>query len=212
MATRRSSPIKRIKLEDLGTQVASRSRKNPDLDDAEKTHAMPSSSTVSSSTFTTRRKSSPKLNPQTGLDLDSLLESPGDVAQSKIVLMAIKVLFTSHLSPYFFQHPSVRQGFCDLIALFDWKEEDLPDGDRLISVASVPSKYKTVIDIIKQMRDGINPELDGPPSKEEIERARKEVSALLDKGHLEMPVLGSQAGSSQSQSQSKKRSRNDDDD
>ncbi|KAI6097875.1 hypothetical protein F5141DRAFT_1219970 [Pisolithus sp. B1] len=212
MATRRSSPTKRIKLGGLGMQVASRSRKNPDLDDAEKTHVMPSSSTVSSSTFTTRRKTFPKAKPPNWARPGLSARSPGGVAQSKIGLTAIKVLFTSNLSPYFFQHPSVRQGFRDLIALFDWKEENLPDGDGLISVPPVPSKYKTVIDIIKRMRDGIKPELDGPPSNEEIERARKEISALLDKGHLEMPVLGSQAGPSQSQSQSKKRSRNDGDD
>ncbi|KAI6046989.1 hypothetical protein EDC04DRAFT_2887438 [Pisolithus marmoratus] len=55
-----------------------------------------------------------------------------------------------------------------------------------------PNKYKAVVNIIKEMWDGIKPELDGPPSKEEIEKAHKEILALLDKGHIEVPLLGSQ--------------------
>ncbi|KAI6118939.1 hypothetical protein EDD16DRAFT_1584080, partial [Pisolithus croceorrhizus] len=209
-ATRRSTPIKRIKLEDLKKQAAFNSRKNRGLDGAEEASATPSSPTVSASTVTTRGRTLPTVKPPNWALPGLYPGSAGGVAQSKSALMGKGIQFISYLSPYFSQHPSVEEGFQDLIALFDWKEERPPGGGRRISVAPAPSKYKTVIDIIKQMRDGIKPELDGPPSKEEIERARKEISALLDKGHLETPVLGSQAGPSQSHSQSKKRSRNSD--
>ncbi|KAI6012231.1 hypothetical protein EDC04DRAFT_3094469 [Pisolithus marmoratus] len=205
-AIHRSSVTKRIKLEAL-ERAASKSRKNRGLDDAEKTSGTPSSSAVSSSTIATSGRTLPSVEPPSWARPGLHNTSPGGVAQSKIALTAKRLLFTSYLSPYFSKHSSVVKGFQDLFTLFNWKEENLPDGGGLISVAPAPSEYKIVIDIIKEMRDGIKLELDAPPSKEEIAKARKEISALLDKGHLETPLLGSQAGPSQSQSQTKKRSR-----
>ena len=209
-ATHRSSVTKRIKLDAVNKRAASQSRNDKGLDDAEKTPVMPSSSTASDSITTPSGRILPSGKPPSWARLGLHTESPSDVAQSKSGLIARKAMFTSHLSPYFSKHSSVMQGFQDLIALFDWKEEKL-GGGRLTSVALATNNYKMVIDIIKEMRDGIQPELDGPPSKEEIAKARKEISALLDKGNLETPLLGNQVGSSQSQFQSKKRSRNDDD-
>ena len=75
----------------------------------------------------------------------------------------------------------------------------------------MPTTYKAVVDIIKEMRDGIDVTMDGPPSTEEFERAHAEFAVLLRKGHLETPLLGNRAGPSRSQSQSKKRSLNNDD-
>ena len=75
----------------------------------------------------------------------------------------------------------------------------------------MPTTYKVVVDIIKEMRDVIDVTMDGPPSTEEFKRARAEFAVLLRKGHLEMLLLGNRAGLSGSQSQSKKRSLNNDD-
>ena len=72
----------------------------------------------------------------------------------------------------------------------------------------MPMTYKVVVDIIKEMRDGIDATMDGPPSTEEFERARAEFAVLLRKGHLETPLLGNRAGLLGSQSQSKKRTLN----
>ena len=69
-----------------------------------------------------------------------------------------------------------------------------------------PTTYKAVIDILKNIRDGIDATMDGPPLKEEFERARMEFAALLMKGQLETLLLGNRAGPSGSQSQTKKRS------
>ena len=75
----------------------------------------------------------------------------------------------------------------------------------------MPTTYKVVVDIIKEMRDVIDVTMDGPPSTEELKRAHAEFAVLLRKGHLEMLLLGNRAGPSGSQSQSKKRSLNNDD-
>ena len=75
----------------------------------------------------------------------------------------------------------------------------------------MPTTYKAVVDIIKEMRDVIDATMDGPLSTEEFERARAEFAVLLRKGHLKTPLLGNRAGPSGSQSQSKKRSLNNDD-
>ena len=114
-----------------------------------------------------------------------------------------------YLSPYFSKHASVKQGFQELIELFSWRDIKGADG-RLMKVPPEATTYTAVIDIIRQMRDGIKPKKDGPASKEEIEGACQEFVALLKKGHLETPLLGSWAGLLDSQPQahvqSKKRS------
>ncbi|KAI5981880.1 hypothetical protein EDC04DRAFT_2916145 [Pisolithus marmoratus] len=171
---------------------------------------MPSSSTASASTFSTGRKILPKAKPPQWARPGLHSESPGMVVVSKIGLIVTRVVFASHLSLYFSQHPSMVKGFHDLVTLFEWKEESTLDGVGMINMSPTANKYKTVINIIKEMQDGIKPELNGPPSKEEIEKAHKEILALLDKGHIEAPLLGSQAGPLQFQSQMKKRLRNDD--
>ncbi|KAI6029024.1 hypothetical protein EDC04DRAFT_2898856 [Pisolithus marmoratus] len=171
---------------------------------------MPSSSTASASTISTSRRILPAAEPPQWAQPRLHSGSPGMVAQLKIGLIGRRVMFTRHLSPYFSQHSSMVKGFHDLITLFDWKEETTPDGVGMINMPPTPNKYKTVINIIKEMWDGIKPELNGLPSKEEIEKACKEISALLNKGHIEVLLFGSQAGPSQFPFQMKKRSRNDD--
>ncbi|KAI6022627.1 hypothetical protein EDC04DRAFT_2900793 [Pisolithus marmoratus] len=171
---------------------------------------MPSSSTASASTISTSRRILPEAKPPQWARPRLHSESPGMVMLSKIGLIGRRVMFTSHLSPYFSQHPSVVKRFHDLITLFDWKEESTLDRVGMINMPPAANKYKTVVNIIKEMWDGIKPELDGLPSKEEIEKAQKEILALLDRGHIEGLLLGSWAGPLQFQSQMKKRSRDDD--
>ncbi|KAI6010551.1 hypothetical protein EDC04DRAFT_2905816 [Pisolithus marmoratus] len=155
---------------------------------------MPSSSTASASTFSTGRKVLPEAKPPWWARPRLHSELPGMVTLSKIGLIVTRVVFTSHLSPYFSQHPSMVKGFHDLITLFEWKEESTLDRVGMINVSPTANKYKTVVNIIKEMWDGTKPELDGLPSKEEIEKAHKEILVLLDKGHIEALLLWSQVG------------------
>ena len=118
-----------------------------------------------------------------------------------------KHLFLFHLSPYFSKHPSVVQGFSDLFQLFSWTNQGVLWKDNALQIVQTPpapTTYKKVIDIIKNMRDGIDPKKDGPPPKAEMERARKEVAASLKKGHLETSLFANRAGPSRDQGRSRK--------
>lgn len=127
-----------------------------------------------------------------------------EVAWSKAMMLREEDRFADYLSPYFSKHASVKEGFIELTKLFVWRlDKNRPRGGRAKYLPPTPTTYKVVIDIIKEMRDGIEPEFDGPPSREVIESARNEFMGLLKKGNLEVPVLGKKAGPSQT----KKRSR-----
>ena len=118
--------------------------------------------------------------------------------------MVQKLEFTAHLSPYFAKHHSVVRGFRDLHKLFAWDVENAHG--NVVRQPLAPTTYKAVINILKNIRDGIDATMDGPPSKEEFERAHTEFAALLMKVQLEMLLLGNRAGPLGSQSQTKKRS------
>ena len=108
-----------------------------------------------------------------------------------------KYLFLLHLSPYFSKHPSVVQGFLDLFQLFSWTNKGVLWKDnvlQLVQTPPAPTTYKRVIDIIKNMQDGIDPKKDGPPPKADMERAHKEVVAWLKKGYLETSLFANRAG------------------
>jgi len=120
-----------------------------------------------------------------------------DVARSKSTVFREGVCFPDYLSPYFSKHMSVKDGFEKLATLFVWNRSGKRDvNGKAQYLAPKPTTYKCVIDIIKEMRDGIEPEMDGAPSKEEIEDARKEFMGLLKRGNLETPLLGNRAGPS----------------
>ena len=106
--------------------------------------------------------------------------------------------FANYLSPYFSKYVSVKEGFIEFTRLFVWRlDKNRPRGGRAQYLPPTPTTYKVVINIIKAMRDGIEPELDGPPSQEVIENAHNEFMGLLKKGNLEVPVLGRKSRPSQ---------------
>ena len=127
-----------------------------------------------------------------------------EVAQSKATMLREEDHFADYLSPYCSKYASVKEGFIEFTRLFVWRlDKNKPRGGRAQYLPPIPITYKIVIDIIKAMRDGIEPELDGPPSQEAFENACNEFMGLLKKGNLEVPVLGRKSGPSQT----KKRSR-----
>ena len=184
--SRVNSTSKRIK---LGVSSASKSRKSK------------ASSASSSSNIQQNAQQQPPYWSRPGL----YQRSTNAVAWQKCSIMVQKLEFTAHLSPYFAKHHSVVRGFRDLHKLFAWEDVENAHGN-VVRQPPAPTTYKAVIDILKNIRDGIDATMDGPPSKEEFERARTEFAALLMKGQLETPLLGNRAGPSGSQSQTKKRS------
>ena len=127
-----------------------------------------------------------------------------EVVWSKAMMLREEDRFADYLSPYFSKYVSVKEGFIEFTRLFVWRlDKNRPQGGRAQYLPPTPTTYKVIIDIIKAMRDGIEPELDGPPSQEVIENARNEFMGLLKKGNLEVPVLGRKSRPSQT----KKRSR-----
>jgi len=204
-----SSSTKRIKLEaPSNANVTSKSRRSKGAASVgNTTPKMPSiPPTPAAASSSSNAQDKPPCWSRPGLHS----ESTRDVAWQKIGITFQRLQFTAFLSPYFAKHDSVIRGFRDLIKLFAWQEvEDVHR--NVVRQPPTPTTYRAVVDIIKEMRDGIDGTMDGPPSTEELERARAEFAALLRKGHLETPLLGNGAGPSGSQSQSKKRSLNNDD-
>ncbi|KIM54100.1 hypothetical protein SCLCIDRAFT_31353 [Scleroderma citrinum Foug A] len=192
-----SSTTKHIKLEDIKADANVSSSKS-----SRKNKMTPPAPTVKSLVTDI-----PPMWAQSGLHTTHI----SDVMWSKSMVFREGVRFPDYLSPYFSKHMSVKSGFEKLAALFVWN----PSGERDINskvqyLAPKPTMYKGVINIIKEMRDGIEPKMDGAPSKEEIEDAQKEFMGLLKRGNLETPLVGNRAGpSSQSKTQSKKRSLDD---
>ncbi|KAI6009147.1 hypothetical protein EDC04DRAFT_2906703 [Pisolithus marmoratus] len=137
-------------------------------------------------------------------------EMPREVAWLKSGMSRQKALYTTYLSPYFSRHLSVMHGFLELVELFAWGEGYVEK--NVTNLPPAATMYKAVTDILKRIRDGITPELDGPPTKEEIARAQKEFLTLWKRGHLETLLLGNWAGPLQSQAQTKKRSLGNEDD
>ena len=197
-------PSKRIKLEDHSADSTSKSQGNKG--DAGGGHTTPQMTSVSSSS---NAQAQPPSWSRPGLHAESIRA----VARQKCSYMAERLEFTACLSPYFAKHHSVIQGFRALQALFVWR--DIKDiNQNVVRQPPTPTTYKAVMDILREIRDGIDGTMDGPPSKEEFERARAEFAALLKKGDLETPLLGKEGkeGPLRSQPQTKKRPLNDDDD
>ena len=125
-------------------------------------------------------------------------QSVSDVAWSKSMILREDIRFADYLSPYFSKHKSVKEGFIKLTKLFVWKPDRNKAADgKAQYLAPKPTMYMDMINIIKEMRDGIDPVMDGAPSKGEIESTHNKFMGLLKKGNLETLVLGKRAGPSQ---------------
>ena len=101
------------------------------------------------------------------------------------------ICFADYLSPYFSKHKSVKEGFIKFTKLFVWKSDrNKATNGKAQYLAPKPTTYKDMINIIKEMRDGIDPVMDGTPPEGEIESTCNEFMGLLKKGNLDTPVLG----------------------
>ena len=197
-----SSTTKCVRLEDLttegGVNSSNSSQKNraiaiPGAQVPPTSQSVPAPTTVNLTTDKPPTWAHPGLHAQ----------SVSDVAWSRSTILREDICFTDYLSPYFSKHKSVKEGFIKLTKLFVWKPDRNKAADgKAQYLAPKPTTYKDMINIIKEMRDGINPVMDGALSKGEIESARNEFMGLLKKGNLETPVLGKRAGPSQSKKRS----------
>ena len=100
------------------------------------------------------------------------------------------------LSPYFSQHKAVVRGLIKLHSLFQWQaarcSDEETDANLNPCIAVVPPSDTThihIMEILKDIRDGIDPMLDGCPSKEVYEDARVCYDQLLKSRNIDQPLF-----------------------
>ena len=100
------------------------------------------------------------------------------------------------LSPYFSRQKAVVQGLIKLHSLFQWRaarsSDEETDTNLGPSIAVIPPSDTThihIMKILKDIRDGIDPKLDGRPSKGVYEDARARYEQLLKSGNIDQPLF-----------------------
>jgi len=89
------------------------------------------------------RRSLPKDKPPSWAIPGLHMESVGDIAWLKSIIMEQHLLFTSFLSPYFSRHLSVMRGFWALFKLFAWTEVEVITGDSELQLVNTPPTQPT---------------------------------------------------------------------
>ncbi|KIM69878.1 hypothetical protein SCLCIDRAFT_18912 [Scleroderma citrinum Foug A] len=113
------------------------------------------------------------------------------VAKSNIGSTAIGAA----LSPYFSQHKAVVQGLVKLHCLFWWRavwsnENDTDLNPHTTVIPPPDTDYIHIINILKDIRDNIDPALDGCPSDAVYQDAKAHYDQLLKSGNINEPLLG----------------------
>lgn len=98
------------------------------------------------------------------------------------------------LSPYFSKHKAVVQGLIKLHELFQWRaagsrDSDTDLGSRTVVLPPPDTDYLKVMGILRDIRDNIDPAMDGRPSPEVYKEARERYDRLLNSGNICEPLL-----------------------
>jgi len=91
----------------------------------------------------------------------------------------------------------VVQGLIKLHSLFQWRaahcSDEEMDANLNPCIAVIPPSNTThnhIMEVLKDIRDGIDLVLDGQPSKEAYEDARVRYEQLLKSGNVDQPLFG----------------------
>lgn len=91
------------------------------------------------------------------------------------------------LSPYFSKHEAVVEGLIKMHLLFQWRAAG-GIGPRVLPPAD--TDYLQMINILREIRDAVDPVSDGRPSDEAYAEGKIRYEELLKAGCVDNPVLG----------------------
>lgn len=93
------------------------------------------------------------------------------------------------LSPYFAKHKPVMDGLIRMYLLFQWRAADVNvKGPRVLPPPD--TDYLQMVEILREIRDTIDPAMDGQPSDEVYLKGRRRYENLLKSGCIDSPLLG----------------------